>query len=946
MGQTLQPDDRLSHYRIVGPLGTGGMGEVYSARDQKLDRSVAIKVLPPRLVRDEERVRRFVREAKSASGLNHPNIVTIYEIGHDEVRTLPVHFISMELVSGDTLTEKIHEKQEDLRTLVGHVAQAADGIAKAHAAGIVHRDLKPGNIMISEDGFAKVLDFGLAKLVERDTGSSGTATTAPTAEPGTGQGQMLGTVGYMSPEQVQTKPTDHRSDIFSIGCILYECATRRRPFAADTDIEVMHRILRDPPTPVEDYNPGVPAELRRVIRRCLAKNPDQRFQSMKDLAIDLREMVDNWDELPVGGSSQIAKAPLAPSRSWKPAVIAAGVLVVLAAVAIGLYATRQRGAAQAQTASGELHISTLMSRDDLGEAKLSGDGRYLAFVAGEGDRTSLNVRQVRTGSDVQILPPQDIAVHGITFSPDGDYLYFLNLDSKLPNYNALFQVASLGGTPRKVAFDVDSSPTFSPDGKRICFRRGEPMNRADTLILHDLETGKEHNLVRVQDPEQFRSPDNDGTPSWSPDGRSIVVPIFTAAGGAHTKLAIIDAESGQRRELPNAWLFVNGLAWLPDGTALIVSAVDLLQQRSQIYRVALPGGAVTRITSDFNGYEGVSVSSTGMLVAATRRSGVGNVWGAPLESGKEPHPVTFATGSATSVEFLATLPGGAVAFTAPQGDHTYLWRCEADGSGRRQLTTQGVYVINVDYADRSGIVFTQVEENAVLHVWRMDANGGGLRQITDGTGEQFSTLASDGSVLLFWQLGDQAKAWALDPLSGEPRVLLQRAVFGTADISDDASRVLYVSSEERDGNLYPVHHVASMSDGSKIVDVILPPGASQARLTPKGDAITYIDRETGFNLMQRPLDRDRAEQLTHFQDGGRTNNHAWSPDGRLVLLHRHVGSADNLWVFDPRSGKPPTPLTSFKSGTIEQSNWALDSKSVVMNYGAHSVDVVLISGFR
>src|SRR5262245_540156 len=288
--RTLQPQDQIAHYRIVGPLGAGGMGEVYLAQDKTLERNVPLKILPPELVQSEERVRRFVREAKSASSLNHPNIVTIYEIGQDDVQereperardsdTARLHYISMELVSGTTLTTKIHHDKVDLRTLLGYMAQAAEGLAKAHGAGIVHRDLKPGNIMVSEDGFAKVLDFGLAKLTE-SVPAEGEATLGPThAGEGTTAGAVLGTVGYMSPEQVRGAAVDHRSDIFSFGCILYEAATRMKPFTADSNVETLHKILHDKPTPVEEVNRAVPAEVRRVIRRCLAKNPEQRFQS-------------------------------------------------------------------------------------------------------------------------------------------------------------------------------------------------------------------------------------------------------------------------------------------------------------------------------------------------------------------------------------------------------------------------------------------------------------------------------------------------------------------------------------------------------------------------------------------------------------------------------------------------------------------------------------------
>ena len=261
MSSSLQPEDRIAHYRIVGPLGAGGMGEVYIAQDESLGRSVALKILPPHLVRNEERLRRFVTEAKTASSLNHPNIVTIYEIGQDVVKPAgsgAVHFIAMELVNGETLGWKIHQEKVEVKTLLGWLGQVAEGVSKAHAAGIVHRDLKPGNIMISKDGFAKVLDFGLAKLTDRQVGSSEGLTSAPT-EGATGEGVVMGTVGYMSPEQVQGKPVDYRSDIFSIGCILYEAVTRTRPFTADTDVEIMQRILRERPTPVEELNPEAPA---------------------------------------------------------------------------------------------------------------------------------------------------------------------------------------------------------------------------------------------------------------------------------------------------------------------------------------------------------------------------------------------------------------------------------------------------------------------------------------------------------------------------------------------------------------------------------------------------------------------------------------------------------------------------------------------------------------
>jgi serine/threonine protein kinase len=301
---SLVPHARRRHVHLALPRdlasGRGGIGEVYIARDETLERSVALKILPPSLIKNEERVRRFIQEAKSASSLNHPHIVTIYEIGRAQAKpggesepgdppaaedSAPIHFIAMELITGETLKHRIHHAKDDLKTLLGYLAQAAEGLSKAHAAGIVHRDLKPENVMISKDGYAKILDFGLAKLTEREENPED-LTSAPTEtkRQQTKDGVVMGTVGYMAPEQVKGQSVDSRADVFSFGCLLYEAATRKRPFTAETEGETMHRILHDQPTPIDEVNPLAPAELRRLVRRCLAKSPDKRIQSVKDLA--------------------------------------------------------------------------------------------------------------------------------------------------------------------------------------------------------------------------------------------------------------------------------------------------------------------------------------------------------------------------------------------------------------------------------------------------------------------------------------------------------------------------------------------------------------------------------------------------------------------------------------------------------------------------------------
>jgi serine/threonine protein kinase len=297
MNKELPSGSTLSHYCIVSKIGAGGMGDVYLTQDTKLDRKVALKILPADLAANQDRMRRFVQEAKAVAALNHPNIAHIYEFGESD----GTNFIAMEFVDGETLREKIHGGKSELKVLLKHLLQVAEGLAKAHSSGIVHRDLKPDNIMITRDGHAKVLDFGLAKLVETSGPGFGQSEggEAPTAvmQQHSVSGMIMGTIGYMSPEQAQAKPVDQRSDIFSFGCILYETATGCQPFAGDSVVDTLHKIIYEPAPAITDSNPSASPELQRVIRKCLAKEPGKRYQTIRDTANDLEELLEEMKDV-------------------------------------------------------------------------------------------------------------------------------------------------------------------------------------------------------------------------------------------------------------------------------------------------------------------------------------------------------------------------------------------------------------------------------------------------------------------------------------------------------------------------------------------------------------------------------------------------------------------------------------------------------------------------
>jgi serine/threonine protein kinase/tetratricopeptide (TPR) repeat protein len=312
VNKELPTGSTLSHYRIVSKIGAGGMGEVYLAEDSRLHRKVALKILPLEMAANQDRMRRFKQEATAAAALNHPNIAHIYEIGDHE----GINFIAMEFVDGVTLRAKIHDEKSELRTLLQHLLQVADGLAKAHESGIVHRDLKPDNIMITHDGHTKILDFGLAKLLEsrpEHADETGEAATAMMPVQHSTPGAVMGTVGYMSPEQATAKPVDQRSDVFSFGCVLYEAATGHKPFDGDSTFDTLHKIVYDPAPAITDHNPAAPADLQRIIRKCLAKEPAKRYQTIRDVANDLEELI---EELKVG-LSDIERSVAPPSHSQR-----------------------------------------------------------------------------------------------------------------------------------------------------------------------------------------------------------------------------------------------------------------------------------------------------------------------------------------------------------------------------------------------------------------------------------------------------------------------------------------------------------------------------------------------------------------------------------------------------------------------------------------------------
>jgi len=459
---TLPIGSRLGPYEILAPLGAGGMGEVYRARDARLGRDVALKVLPEELSQDRDRLSRFEQEARSASALNHPNIVTVHDIG----RADSISYIAMELVEGRTLRELSAAGPLPIRRVLALAVQVAEGLAKAHVAGIVHRDLKPENVMVSKDGFVKILDFGLAKLIEPQ---SGQVSVMPTlARPETHPGVVMGTVGYMSPEQASGEPLDFRSDQFSFGSILYEIATGRKPFQKKTAAETMSAIIREEPEPIGKVQPDVPPPLRWIVERCLAKDPGERYVSTRDLARDLASVRDHVSEITGAVPPEIDLGPRPLRRARRSTVLTASVLLLLVGIIGGWLIAAKR---LPKSSAPSFRRLTFRS-GTLNNARFTPDGQtivYGAVWAGE-PRGLYAVRPESPESRSFDMEADILAV-----SRSGEMAVLMNPNSAAVDASGsgtLARVPFAGGVPRPSVEGVFyAGADWSPDGKELAIVR-------------------------------------------------------------------------------------------------------------------------------------------------------------------------------------------------------------------------------------------------------------------------------------------------------------------------------------------------------------------------------------------------------------------------------------------------------------------------------------------
>jgi Tol biopolymer transport system component len=875
----MQPGEIVGHYRIVEPLGQGGMGEVFVAEDTRLNRRVALKVLPQIFAADPVYRQRFEREAQAVAALNHPNIVTIHSVEEHDGRLL----LTMELVDGRPLGELIPKGGLPLDRILRIGMEVADALAAAQARGITHRDVKPGNVIVTPQGRAKVLDFGLAKLREAETGRAPADVTRMSASSTiTGEGKIVGTVAYMSPEQAEGKPVDPRSDIFSLGVVLHEMATGQRPFRGDTNVSVISAIIKDTPTPITESNPNLPADLARIVRRCLAKDPERRYQTAQDLRNELEELKQDT------ASGTVAIVRPKPARRLPVIAILGAVAAVAAVVAVVvLVMVMGSKTSKPDAGAGTFTLDRLARLTSTGTASLaamSPDGRYVVHVKGEPGGLGLWTRQTATTSDVRIVAPSDSRFDGIAFAPDGNYVYYTAYPG-VGGVAGLYRVPVLGGTSVKLIDDVDSPVTFSPDQKRMAFMRGSMVRGTTELMVADADGANARTLAMATAPDKFQS---EG-PSWSPDGKTILATAVSTRPGVPAVVYAVDATTGAARAIGEGWGHLRDVQWLPDGRSFVVTGIDFSGLATpQIWRVAYPSGERTRVTNDLNSYIGASLAADGRSLATVQTETVAGIYIAE-GADKEPRKVTGGAGRADGNTGLAWIPDGRIVYSSNASGFPQLWISDADGANTRQLTsTVGPSTGPSASADGKWIYFTSyAKEGSCL--FRIAPDGAGLQQLTSDGDARTGILSPDGKTLYYTAIR-----------SGLPRLMKMAADGGPAEQAFDGQyRGFQISA-----------------DGTRMV------------------GLAWSEEQRRSVLAILSLADRRLEPLT-----GGLGITLFMPDGGFAVVQRVQGRS--VITVRSASGGTPRPVTPPHPDFVYSGAVSRDGR-IAFSRGSSTSDVVLI----
>jgi serine/threonine protein kinase len=846
------------------------MGEVYHAVDSNLARPVALKILTEQFIRSEESVQRFIQEARAASALNHPNIVTVYDIGkvevvtEDDARRL-IHFIAMELIEGETLRALIKREDVGLRQRVDVLSQVAAGLAKAHAAGIIHRDLKPDNVMMTSDGYAKVLDFGLAKLTEKDRPHDGS-----TSRQLTQVGTVLGTIGYMSPEQVEHRAIDHRSDIFSFGCVAYQALSGKSPFERGSLIDTLYAIVHEPAPKLADIVPDAPAPLVEIIERCLEKDPEKRPQSMREIANGLQDIARATDP------NSLVILPPAKRRAITPTVVAIVAAVLIPCALLVGFALRNRQ----PTPFDEMKITRVASNGRSTVAAISPDGKYLSYSVEENGKQSLWIRQVASGSDIQIVPMADVHFVGATFSPDANFLYYVSADNPTDKA-AIYQVPVIGGPSKMLIDDLHARIAVSPDGQRFVYSRTDRANARSVIATRAIGGGAEQVVAERKLPDTFTAA------SWSPDGESIGFSYVTYGGGYHAVVGYLELDDRREKVITSPqWRIVDSLLWVPEGDALVINAKDASDTRNQIWMLRRDGRA-RRITNDLSDYEAVSLTADGTKLVTLQKNQSSSIWIAPGGSAPQARQLVRATGNLDGLNGLVCMEGGIVVYSSASNDARDLWAVDRDGGAPRRLTDGGSDILPSASSDGRSVAFMSMR-NGRSNIWRLDVPTNGVSALTRGDFESSPSVSPDGSWVAYHSNQSGVRTiWRINAAGGEP-VQVTKTASSWPSVSPDGKWIACSWFDTATGRIGIAVVPAEGGEPSKFfaIPVNAWMGGNNHHVRWLNDGLAYVANSNGVsNIFLQPLDGSAPRQLTRFSDG-HIFYFDWMPDGRDLVVSR------------------------------------------------------------
>ena len=861
-----QPGSQIGPYRLEALLAEGGMGDVFLAQDTRLSRAVALKFLSSDLA-DESARRRFQQEAKMASALNHPHILTVHEAGEIDGR----QYLVTEFIDGGTLKEWAASQKPTWRQIVDLLIGVADGLAAAHTAGILHRDIKPANILVAKNGYAKLADFGLAKLAEQPPLATDATRTRTAGH--TRAGVVLGTIAYMSPEQAAGKPLDARSDIFSFGVVLFELLAGRRPFAGDSDVELLSAIIHTSPAPLSD---DIPLALRMVVDKALEQDPAERYQTMRDMVVDLRRLArrKTGEYQAMAG---VGRMHATRRRMW-PWTVA-----VMVALAVGVASGRWLLVRPAVAMPADVQLQRLTDFVGMEEhPAVSPDGKTVAFIAPANTRRQVWVRLLAGGAPLQVT--RDDADHEHPrWAPDSSALIYFSSAAKEGDPGTLWEVAALGGTPRRIA-SSQGEGDISHDGRRIAtFQKQD--NRMVLAIL-------ERDGSRVQRVRHLPVLAEFGCPRWSADDRWLAF-VGAVEIAFNRAVYVMNAGEGEPKPVASAQN-IQGLAWLPDGAGLVyASSAGSTMAYPPIFNlrtVSRDGGPERQLTVGDVSYVQPDIVAAGKLFASRIRM-QSDIWrfpviGSPADNVKNGTRITQQTGQVQTPS--ASPDGQEVVYLSDSGGHVNAWIARVDGAGSRQLTFEHdqAVVIGIPVWSPAGDRIVMIRSRAGTNSeWLIKPDGSELREVVPrGAGAAWSR---DGKWLYYFTSTTESFATTcVDkiPVDGGSAVRVRCEAANMAVASDGS--IYYAPSVSTPGE---IRKAQPENEASQPFAYIAP---SRIPLVPQGYVLSPDDRWLAMpltdagttNIWAFPTDGDPARQLTDF--GQRpiliARQVSWSPDGKFV----------------------------------------------------------------